>query len=776
MKTNFQNLRLGTKMFISISIALVITITIFIIFLTRDTSKLIVDLLDNDQKTLMQAVFSDLEFAHKENLKQIKQDMGIAELSLKGTIIYNSNDRTEEQIRNQITSETTIASIGGLSLNGKSLTNSTEYVDKVSSLTGGLTTLFTFNEQGLVRIATSVKDDSGKRAVFSFIPQNSPVYAAIASGKEFLGLANVMGKWIVSYYKPIFNAQKQVVGALFVGQTENIYKSLKEKFSKIKVGKDNYFYILDTIGNMVIHPSLEGKNMMGTADEDGKMFIREICEQKNGKLAYNWKNSGETVAREKTAHFLYYAPLKWILILGVYEDEFMQPVEQQRNYTIVFGLLLFAVISFVVYLITLVLKRNIKRLEEETQMLTRSAIEGKLQKRSKCENLSVEFKPIVEGINNLLDVVINPLNVAAEYIDRIAKGDIPQLITDNYNGDFNEIKNNLNLLINSLNLIIEKAKLVSNGDLTIILDKRSEKDELMIALGEMVKRLNEIASQIMESAAYVATASSQFSITTVQIAQGANKQASSAEEISASIEEMNSTIQQNSDNSAQTGVIASAAAKGINEVSSSSQKSLDAIRQIAEKIKVINSIAEKTDILAINAAIEAARAGEHGKGFAVVAAEVRKLAETSQKAAVEINSLSTISLRITEDAGVLMMKIIPDIQKTAILVQEIAASSSEQASGAEQIAKAIEQLSQVTQQNSASAEEISATAEELASQAESLAEVISFFNTGSKIKQDVNKKMYNTKTQKQLEMTIPLKEKKNKTLEINLNDNEFETY
>jgi methyl-accepting chemotaxis protein len=279
-------------------------------------------------------------------------------------------------------------------------------------------------------------------------------------------------------------------------------------------------------------------------------------------------------------------------------------------------------------------------------------------------------------------------------------------------------------------MIVENAKKVAEGDLTIKLAKRSENDELMIALSEMVERLGEIVVRISESAENVAMGSGQLSSTSTEIAQGANEQAASAEEISSSVEEMASTIQQNTDNAVQTEKVATITAQGILDVSNSSQQSLEAIRMIVEKIKVINAIAEKTDILAINAAIEAARAGEHGKGFAVVAAEVRKLAETSQKAAIEINNISSSSLKVTEASGEQLARIIPDIQRTATLVQEIAAASIEQSAGAAQITKAIEQLSQVTQQNSAAAEEMSSTSEELSSQAATLKEIISFFNTG----------------------------------------------
>lgn len=296
----------------------------------------------------------------------------------------------------------------------------------------------------------------------------------------------------------------------------------------------------------------------------------------------------------------------------------------------------------------------------------------------------------------------------------------------------------------------------------------------MQALSEMVLQLNEIVSQVMEAAENVSISSNEMSTTANQLSQGANEQAASAEEVTSSIEEMSSAIQQNSDNAIQTEKIAVLSAQGIMDVNSSAQKSLEAMRQISEKIKVINDIAEKTDILAINAAIEAARAGEHGKGFAVVAAEVRKLAEVSQKSAIEINTLSSSALRVTEESGAMMQKMIPEIQRTAQLVQEIAASSNEQRSGSEQITKAIIQFSQVTQQNSAAAEEMSSSSEEMASQAEMLKDTIGFFDIG---KQIVATRSIKTKSNQNSSKKIEIKKGVSYHLsEPSVNDNDFEKY
>ena len=366
----------------------------------------------------------------------------------------------------------------------------------------------------------------------------------------------------------------------------------------------------------------------------------------------------------------------------------------------------------------------------DADALAGAAVEGRLATRADAGRHQGDFRKIVAGVNATLDAVIGPLNVAAQYVERIAKGDMPPQIRDEYQGDFNAIKNNLNQLIQATDSITGAAKEVAGGNLTVQLAERSKNDELMRSLSSMVAKLSEVVTDVKEASDNVAAGSVQMSSGSEELSQGATEQAAAAEEASAAMEEMSANIRQTADNALQTEKIAVKSATDAQEGGKAVLQTVSAMKEIAGKISIIEEIARQTNLLALNAAIEAARAGEHGKGFAVVASEVRKLAERSQKAAAEISELSSSSVGVAEKAGEMLTRMLPDIQRTAELVQEISAACREQDTGAEQINKAIQQLDQVIQQNAAAAEEMSSTAEELSSQSEQLQDTIGFFSIG----------------------------------------------
>ena len=336
-------------------------------------------------------------------------------------------------------------------------------------------------------------------------------------------------------------------------------------------------------------------------------------------------------------------------------------------------------------------RSNLKSVITETENLTKAAAEGQLDTRVDAEKFKGDFSKLVQGINNILETVVIPLNEVRKVLMRMEQGDMTAQISQEYCGQL---------------------------------------EELRIATNNTATKLSQIIGEVINATEQLGNASEQISATSQSLSQATSEQAASVEETSTSVEQMAASINQNAENAKVTDGMASKAAKEAIEGGEAVKQTVDAMKEIATRIGIIDDIAYQTNMLALNAAIEAARAGDHGKGFAVVAAEVRKLAERSQVAAKEIGDLAVGSVKAAERAGELINAIVPGIGKTSDLVQEISAASIEQSSGANQINTAMNQMSQTTQQNASASEELAATAEEMTSQAEQLRELISFFNIG----------------------------------------------
>jgi methyl-accepting chemotaxis protein len=429
----------------------------------------------------------------------------------------------------------------------------------------------------------------------------------------------------------------------------------------------------------------------------------------------------------------------------------------------------------------------INSLVTDANMLSVAAIEGRLSTRADATKHQGDFRKIVEGVNTTLDAVIGPLNVAADYVDKISKGTIPAKITDTYNGDFNVIKNNLNTAIDAVNALVVDAAMLAQAAAEGRLNTRADAskhqgdyrkivegvnntldgvilpvNEAVAVLTQMEKgnltqtingnyqgqlkdfkdtvnntiaKISEIIGEVNGAATNIASASEQVSATAQSMSQATSEQAASVEQTSASVEQMSASINQNTENAKVTDGMATQTSTEAVQGGEAVKETARAMKSIAGKIGIIDDIAYQTNLLALNAAIEAARAGEHGKGFAVVAAEVRKLAERSQVAAQEIGELATSSVEMAESAGKLLDTIVPSIKKTSDLVQEIAAASEEQSVGVNQINTAMDQLNQITQQNASSSEQLASTSEEMSGQAMQLQDLMAFFtvdnNTGS---------------------------------------------
>jgi methyl-accepting chemotaxis protein len=384
-------------------------------------------------------------------------------------------------------------------------------------------------------------------------------------------------------------------------------------------------------------------------------------------------------------------------------------------------------------------KDEIRRLEQTAKeyaqkRASRMASQAELVARRVDRSLRLTFAALALAILAAvaLSVLITrsitrPLVAAVKVADAVALGDTSVLVDPTSKDETGRLLSSMRQMLVSTREMVRAAERIAEGDLTATVAPRSEKDALGIALGHMLEKLGRVLGEVQTGAAAVSAAATQVSSTSETLSQGTSEQASSVEETTASLEQMNASINQNAENSRHLAQISRDGARVADESAQAVSRTVVAMKDIAEKISIVDEITYQTNLLALNAAIEAARAGEHGKGFSVVATEVRKLAERSQASAKEISLLATSSVRVAEQSGALLAELAPKVKKGADVVQELSAASAEQALGVSQVSRAMGQVDQVTQQNASAAEELSATAEELAAQAETLQQLVGFF-------------------------------------------------
>ncbi len=330
-------------------------------------------------------------------------------------------------------------------------------------------------------------------------------------------------------------------------------------------------------------------------------------------------------------------------------------------------------------------------IENEIARLVQNAAAGEFASRLDMADKTGFFATLTEGMNRVMQTAEQGLSDVLDALDALARGDLTHRIERDYQGMFAQVQERANATAVNLTRVLEEVR---------------------------------SATETLSGAA------AQVNATAQSLSQAASEQAASVEQTTAQMDVMAASVSHNSANARLTDAMATEVSAQAAEGGSAVQLTVQAMKEIAAKIKIVDDIAYQTNLLALNAAIEAARAGEHGKGFAVVAAEVRKLAERSQAAAKEIGGLAGQSVATAERAGALLETIVPSIRKTSELVQEIAAASSEQSESVAQIGGAMGQLSKATQQNASASEELAATSEELSGQAGQLQQSIGFFNIG----------------------------------------------
>ncbi|HBC74037.1 MAG TPA: hypothetical protein DC017_04075 [Candidatus Wallbacteria bacterium] len=742
----------------------------------------------------------------------------------------------------------------------------TPIIDDTANLVGDTCTIFQrMNESGdMLRVATNVITKDGKRAIGTYIPAfddagvKNAVIDSVLSSRPYIGRAFVVNAWYATIYTPLKDETGKIIGMIYVGVKQESVESLRKAIMDIKIGKSGHVFVLGGsgthLGNYIISPRGEsdGQNVYDAKDASGRPVMKEMIDlsKKSGEAPivyeYFWKNKDEKEPRLKVASVLYFEKWDWIIFANAYLDEFTQTtdivnadIDKLFANSILAAVFSLALAIFLTFTIGNNVGRNISAILSAIKNLTGDIKSGKLDVRGDAAGTNTEFRGIVQSVNEMIDEFVRPLNVTAEYVDRISKGDIPPKISDKYNGDFNELKNNINqcidavtLLVNDtavlgaaavegkldiradaakhqgdfrkiisgvnatldavigpLNVAAEYVDRISRGDIpekitakyngnfnelinnlnTCIdtlnrliiedgggaLKAAAEKDLSIRVTGEyrgifdtMKHNINNLLDTLDNSLEHVACSAEQVTAAADEIshgshslAQSASEQASSLEEISGSLNEMNAMAKQNASNAKDCQLLAekakslsNAGFEKMKKMSTSIEKIKDSSNSTAKIIKTIDEIAFQTNLLSLNAAVEAARAGDAGRGFAVVAEEVRNLALKSAEAAKNTAKLieesvnnSNEGVNINTEVTLSLESINFQVNKVSEFIAGISNSSEQQSVGIEQINIGITQMNQLTQQNAAFSEQSASSAQELSSQAQQMKAMVSSF-------------------------------------------------
>lgn len=541
----------------------------------------------------------------------------------------------------------------------------------------------------------------------------------------------------------------QVVGVFFgsvdLGYFSHVF------VDPIQIGQTGYAYVLDQEGLVVAHPDVSKILTLNVRDFD---FGRQMLAQREGLIVYTFEGVHKLVA------FRQVAATGWITGVTAPTDELLAPARKIGYLNMVLSGVMIVIICLVIIGLvrsvivpvkksvtvaraiaagdlTLPFDYDIRRRDEIglfaaaiRRMMTNLQATVQMAEQIAKGDLTADVKVLSERdtLGQALQTMLINLRATAQVAEHIAKGDVSATVA--IRSEHDTIGQSLQAMLTNLQTTVQVAEQLAAGDLTVNVTLLSEKDSLRQALCTMVTSLQKIVTNVQHVADHIVIGSKMLNDNAAQMANGSSIQAAASEEVSATMEQIAATVRQNAENAGQTEKIALQAAQDAQDSGEAVAATVQAMYRIVKKTKIIERIAQETRMLSLNATIEAAKVRQSGKGFAVVASEVRSLALRTQESVTEIHAIANESIAVAERAGTMLQKLVPDIWRTAQLVQEISAASREQQSGVEQVNRATQQLDAVTEQNSSSAEKLAAAAEELTAQAVQLQHILSFFKTG----------------------------------------------
>ena len=425
----------------------------------------------------------------KRNIKSINAFITNAQLDKDAKISFMTE--------NQISRERKIVEIPVMNINGDKTVKIDSIVNKMSMAIGAEVTIFQLVQGGMVSIASSSEKSDGIKDVGTFIPTDSLDYQAVIKGQTYYSRASSIAASDMLAYKPIFDDKLQIIGAIRMKIEESNLKVVLNDIKTKIIGATGYIYVIDSKGLLTVDPKMEGLNISDSKDEKGNYFIQEICKNKNGKIIYPWQNPGEPTIRHKMVYYQYFKDMDWIIATGAYIDEFNAPINEMGNNIVKIGLTSILILFLVLIFISMYFNKSIKTLISEAMKLTTSVMNGNLEERIDTDRVDFAFKDIVQNLNNIMDTLIKPINLTSDYLAKIAIGDTPPKITEEYKGKFNEIKTNFNLCIENLSVLEDEVHVAINAAKDGTLSARTCPDKTKGVYSKILKGINDTLDSLI---------------------------------------------------------------------------------------------------------------------------------------------------------------------------------------------------------------------------------------------------------------------------------------